>query len=308
MPEFSQREVRVGESIARIRAHHEAALELLRLGRLADARLQATRPITNIVPDLAVELRACGLSVAGLSAALAGMAWRVRRDVSHAAGALGSAAALLEATLQEVAGGSVRAPSFRASVVVALVERAARAYRRAVESGELDPYQEAYALGRWVARDRVAEQIDLGDLVLDSPLPPAHPVPVEAFERSAQDVREALERRFGVVSTVRSPLDDIERVVSLLDGVVGAYRPATQAAAARLASEAFVRVYTGVRDVLAERAPRLAEEISTLGAMLRVDINAREPEAQITSLVARAKELLGDARGVFQSSSPRDKK
>lgn len=314
MSSFGAADVRVGEALARIRAHHGVALELLRMGRRADALLQATRPITGILPWLANELRGYGTLVSELTAVLARSASTVRQgaDEREIRRAFRRAALVTHRGTKMVVGAGSRTQGYGASVVVALLSRAAELYQAAVGTGDLARYQEAHALVHCAAR--MYEELTPKDddasssfaVLLDAfPLPvaPLEPAPAPRVDAAVARVKKALAGSLGALTDLREkPPETIARLDRLLEDVSTAYASGTRPVAARLASEVCLRGYVPLREDLAQRAPDVERELTELlGVELRRAINEGVDRAEVSGTVARARYLLAAAEGALRA-------
>ncbi|MGH2734902.1 MAG: hypothetical protein ACRDKZ_04930, partial [Actinomycetota bacterium] len=302
-------DVRLGEALHRSGAHCLACYELYRLGRRADALLQAARPITDVLPWLETELRANRAELAAFVRVVSAMGAQVRANVRarklHRAEARVDPA--IAALLEKAVGPSAHAGPYLSSVAVALLRTTLRSYEDAVTSEDLGEYQTAYACARRAGallqlaaakRDsELRQELAALRMALPSVEPPPRLARPASLEISIGRV-VAVAERMGASSGDENELDDaIAKVERLLDDVVSSYSEGVPALSARLAATLYLRAYEPLRSELSDSDQLLEEQLSELlGVELRRSINDAAPLERVTELSAQARELLRSAR------------
>ncbi|MDQ3953995.1 MAG: hypothetical protein M3285_00400 [Actinomycetota bacterium] len=308
------------EALAQIRGHHLVSLELLEAGDDKGAALHAGHPIDEILASVSSELGEHDPEIAeALATALEQGLTAVTEDkpVAEVEAAYDEAAAITERALSSVVGEDAASPSFRGSVIAALLGTAGHEYEEAVGDDGLRllaEYQDGYAFvseGRRLyseiegdvtdASAEEAEEVDEAFEFLESALPSAEPPAklVDALEvtSAAELIGHELEETVGAAPTKESdPEEVVAEIEELLGEIVATYKAGDADAAAELAAEAYLENYEVIEAEVIEKAPDVNEELEPLlGADLRRQITAGAPVEDIEQMVARAEELLADA-------------
>jgi hypothetical protein len=306
--EFGASQVVLAERLARIRAHHLVAAELLVAGRGRDALLQVSRPITQILPTLESELRGRGDAVAVLTSALGGCGAAVRSGSARRARKVFVAARKATNHALELGVGSVcSSPRFKASVAAAVLGRVEDSYRSAWAAGDLPGYEDCFGLARVageICADFGAEIPYVVALLAVFPdvVPPPSPVAPDVVSELIRGAHADLARDYGAVTLLEPTAEDaIAALSARLDDVRAAYRQGARPLAARLAASLFLQAFEPARPTLAGAAPEATEELAAvLGVELRVGINAG---LEIDEIAERANSLMHAVMESAQSVS-----
>lgn len=309
-----------GEALAQIRGHHLVSLELYEEGDKKGAAVHAGHPIAEILDSVRSELEEHDPQVGqDLADALEAGATAVaeNKSASEVADAYEQAAAATDRALTAVVGSNSDTPSYKGSVISAVLSTAGHEYDEAVgDEGIrlLAEYQDGYAfvqearrLYQEVAGDveaaslEEAEEIDEAFEVLEtalpSPRPPKQPADVLDVVSAAELIGHELEETVGAEPVVESdPEEIVAEIEELLDEIVATYEAGDPDAAAELSAEAYLENYELIEAEVIEQAPDVNEELEPLlGADLRRRISAGAPADEIKEMVKRAKELLVQA-------------
>jgi hypothetical protein len=315
-----------GESLAQIRGHHLVSLELYKAGDVKGAKVHAGHPVVEILASVEGELDEHDAKVGdelatsleqGFNAVTEG------RSADEVAAAYDEAATATQHALAAVVGDAAEEASYQGSVVSALLSTAAHEYEEAVGDNEirlLAEYQDGYAfviearrLYEEIAGDveaaskEEAEEIDEAyetlDKALPSPQPPAQLADKLDVEAAAELIAHELEETVDAEPVVESdPAEVVEHIEELLTEIEKTYAAGDADAAAELSAEAYLENYEVIEADVIELAPKINEELEPLlGAALREEIQAGAPQAEIESMIARARELLREALAVLES-------
>ncbi|MDQ3985515.1 MAG: hypothetical protein M3280_03350 [Actinomycetota bacterium] len=312
-----------GEALAQIRGHHLVSLELYEAGDDKGAAVHASHPIDEILDSVRSELEEHDPEVAEeLAAALEDAANAVSegKPVEEVASAYEEAAGATERALAAVVGEET--PSYKGSVIAALLATAAHEYEEAVGADGVrllaefqDGYafvQEAHRLYEEIASDveavstEEAEEIDeaFGALeeALPAPKPPAQLADALDVESAAELIGHELEETVGAAPVEESdPEAIVAEIEELLHEIVTTYEAGDADAAAELSAEAYLENYEVIEAEVIEKAPQVNEELEPLlGADLRKRISEGAPTSEIKQMVERAKELLAEALAALE--------
>lgn len=309
-----------GESLAQIRGHHLVSLELYRAGDHRGASIHAGHPIDEILTSVASELEEHAPELSKeLSDQLAAGARAIAdgASVDELTAIYEEAASTTRRAEEAVIGGSASEPAYRGSVIAALLATAGHEYEEAVgDRGIRLPaeYQDGYAFvtearrlyaeiapGVESAAPEEADEIEAAFEALDAALPSAQPPkqPADALDVTSATklIGHELEETVGATPAEESdPAAIVAEIEELLDEIVQTYRNGDADAAAELSAEAYLENYEVIEAEVIELAPEVNEELEPLlGADLRKELGAGAPVEEIEEMVARAKELLGEA-------------
>lgn len=321
VPEDANAEtIAFGESLAQIRGHHLASLELYEAGDEETAAVHATHPVEEILASVQSELEEHGGTLGSdLAAALEEGVTAVTSGapVEEVAAAHNEAAALTQEALVAVVGEEASTSSYRGSVIAALLATAAHEYEEAVgDEGIrlLAEYQDGYAfvsegrrLYEEIAGDveaasmEEADEIEEAFGVLDSAFPSMTPPKKLAdkadVEAAASLIGHELEETVDAAPVVESdPAEIVATIEELLTEIEETYAAGDADGAAELSAEAYLQNYEVIEAEVIELAPEINEELEPLlGAELRRQMQEGAPQEEIESMIARARELLADA-------------
>ncbi|MGH3116864.1 MAG: hypothetical protein ACRDQ2_07065 [Gaiellales bacterium] len=280
---FSISDIAFGEALIGVSAHLDNALEMYRRGDAAAALVHANRSLEQM-PRISSELwrftelaTVLNQAVGAVSSAI-----RARHPVPHVAETLETYDRLSARAVGAVVGEGASSPAYRASVVVALMRTATAAH----EAGVGD---DARAL---VLRARSLAAMLWGGAISPDEVD-------RAFERlvsSPDDVRSsvaaiatALHDSFGAVLNLEpEPRELLDRVLGLLEGAREAARAGDSFRADKLVGQAYVEVYTPLRETLQGWTSE-AELSELIGTRIRRALAAGEP---VDDLLYRARRLL----------------
>ena len=309
-----------GEAIAQIRGHHIAALELYEAGDNKGASVHADHPIAEILDSVRSELEehdaASGEQLASALEAV-GQAIAERAPVDEVAAAIDEAATTADEALTTVVGDQVGDPSYKGSVIAALLATAGHEYEEAVGANGVrlvaefqDGYafvQEAQRLYEEIAADvedasmeeaaEIEEAFETLEAALPAPQPPTELASKEDVTAATELIGHELEETVGAAPVVESdPEEIVAEIERLLDEIVAIYEQGDADAAAELSAEAYLENYEVIEAEVIEMAPDVNAELEPLlGADLRRQIREGAPVEDIKDMVTRAKELLQEA-------------
>jgi hypothetical protein len=321
----SAESIQFGNSLAQIRGHHQVALELYEAGDIDGAVTHAGHPIHELLDAVSSELEEHNGPAdelgSGLDEVLAAIedeapAESVGEAIENVRGITFDAAAAVD-------GDEITSSAYIGSVISSLAATAAHEYEEAVAGGGgiklLAEYQDGYAFlgeARSLYEDIVvdvesasteeAEEIEEAFETLETAFPAAMPpkdlADAEDVESAAALIGHELEETVGAAALEESdPAEVAEEIESLLDEVVAAYKDGDAEAAAELSAEAYLENYEVIEADVIEYAPEINEELEPLlGAELRRQIQEGASVEDIETMVARAKELLGDALEILE--------
>lgn len=317
----------LGESLAQIRGHHLASLELYKAGDEQGAAVHAGHPIHEILDSVRSELEARAPDVADELAEQLMAAEKAITDGAPAAelAVIYDTAATITVRAEEaVVGESASESSYEGSVIAALLATAGHEYEEAIEDGDvrlLAEYQDGYAFVHEARRlyDEIesevqsaaaeeAEEIHKAFKVLDRALtslqPPDRVVDVLEVTSATQLIGHELEETVEATLVEESdPGSLVTEIEGLLDEIVETYEAGEADAAAELAAEAYLENYEVIEAEVIELAPEVNEELEPLlGAELRKQIRAGASVAEVERSITRAKELLVDALKAIEKS------
>lgn len=309
-----------GGSLAQIRGHHLVSLELYEAGDIKGAQVHAGHPIAEILDSVNSELAEHAPEVgeelaaqlnAGAQAVAAGA------PAEELAAIYDDVAATTRRAEEAVAGDAVTEPSYKGSVVAALLATAGHEYEEAVQDGRitlLAEYQDGYAFVREARRlydeiepdvraasaeeaDEVEEAFEVLDSAFASAQPPRTPADVVDVTSATGLIGHELEETVDATPVTESDPDAIvAEIERLLDEIVETYAAGDADAAAELAAEAYLKNYEVIEADVIEIAPDINEELEPLlGADLRAAMSDGAPVEDIEQMAARAKELLAEA-------------
>ncbi|MFN2389406.1 MAG: hypothetical protein ABR575_07370 [Actinomycetota bacterium] len=316
-----------GESLAQIRGHHLVSLELYEAGDEQGAAVHASHPVDEILASVQSELgehdpdtgEALAASLEeGLGAVTGG------RPADEVAAAYEETATLTHDALVAVVGDEVEEPSFRGSVIAALLSTAAHEYDEAVGADGvrlLAEYQDGYAFVSEARRlyEEIAADVEAASMeeaeeieeafetlaeALPSPTPPKQLADKLDVEAAATLIGHELEETVDAEPVVESdPAEVVANIEDLLTEIEETYAAGDAEAAAELSAEAYLENYEIIEADVIELAPEVNEELEPLlGAALRDEIQAGASQEDIGSMIARARELLREALEVLEGA------
>ncbi len=312
--------VAFGEALAQIRGHHLVSLELYEAGDVKGAAVHAGHPIAEILDSVRSELEEHDPALSeDLAAALEEGAGAIAAEepADQVATAFAEAAAVTDRALTVVVGAASEGPSYKGSVIAALLATAAHEYEEAVGNKGmrlLAEFQDGYAFVQEAARlyedivsdveaasseeaEEVEEAFDTLEKALPAPTAPAQLADALDVESAAELIGHELEETVGASPVEESdPEEVVATIEELLDEIVATYDGGDADAAAELSAEAYLENYEVIEAEVIEKAPAINEELEPLlGADLRKRIGEGAPVSDIKQMVARAKELLAEA-------------
>ena len=310
-----------GSALAQVRGHHLVSLELYRAGDMKGASTHAGHPVAELLSGIAGELEEHG--GADIAEELTTVLDRGPEAIAKEASAdelaaiYEEAAVVTEAAADHLVGDDASTPSYRGSVIAALLSTAAHEYDEAVGDAGIRleaEYQDGYAfvleakrLYEEIAADvesassEEAAEIDEAFEVLDSAFvsaePPKEPVDKLEVESAAELIGHELEETVDAeVSAAREPEEVAEEIEHLLDEIVETYEAGDADAAAELSAEAYLENYEVIEAGVIDAAPDINEELEPLlGADLRKAILDGEPVEDVAAMIEQAKTLLAQA-------------
>jgi hypothetical protein len=313
-------EIEVGSMLAQIRGHYRAAVERYEAGETADATKHARHPAREILialrPDL--EQMAPGSSQQ-LQSALDRVATTVaaERSAPQVEVAVDTANRATVTAEREAVGEKADSEAYRGSVIASLLATAAHEYKEAVAGNRVRlpiEYQDAYGFVREgeamygpiapaVEEKSAAEAEEIEEAfgalqrAIPSGDPPQRPAPFEDVERNANLIGAELEETVGATPARESDPQAVRaKIEQLLDEALETYDPESPERAAELVAEAYLENYETIEGAVIEAAPDINAKLEPLlGAELRKRMREGAPVAEIESMVARAKQLLGQA-------------
>lgn len=311
--------VELATSMAQARAHAAVALELFEIDDVEGATLHAGHPLAEILDPLEGELGEHGADTAALSSAFEELAASVAGADEAAVGeAVGEVEKATTEAAEAVSEGASDDPAFDGSVVAVLLSDASHEYEEAVAGdgsiGLLEEYQDAYGFVNEAellyeevradveeASEEEADEIEEAFSTLEAALPeasaPDEAAPAEDVEQAAALIGHELEETVGALPLEDSdPAEVVAEIESLLDEIETLYEDGETEEAAELAAEAYLENYEVIEAGVIQAAPEVNEELEPLlGAELRKQIQEGAEPEEISSMVARAKELLQEA-------------
>jgi hypothetical protein len=317
----SPEDISFGEALAQIRGHHLVSLELYEAGDDKGAAVHAGHPIQEILASVASELdeHAEGLG-AELESTLQAGATAIAQEKSgpEVASAFEDAAEVTDRALAAVVGNDAAEPAYIGSVVAALLSTAAHEYEEAVDPKSgirlLAEYQDGYAFVIEGARmyeaieadvsaasaeeaEEIEEAFEVLSDAFPGPVPPKDLSEVLDVEAAAELIAHELEETVDAEPLEESdPEEVVAEIEELLTEIEETYAAGDPDAAAELSAEAYLENYEVIEADVIELAPEVNEELEPLlGADLRRQIKAGAPQAEIESMIARARELLHEA-------------
>jgi hypothetical protein len=309
-----------GAALAQIRGHHLISLELYKAGDDKGAAVHAVHPIAEILDSVSGELEGRAPEVAAelaerLDAGTKAIA--EERAPTKLAAIYEDVAAITQRAEEAVVGQEAFQPSFKGSVISALLATAGQEYEEAVGRKGIRlvvEYQDGYAFvqeGRRLynaiadevraAAAEEAEEIEEAFASLGKAFPsarsPRRPVAALDVTSATELIGHELEETVEATPVIESdPEAIVAEIEELLDEIVESYEDGNAAAAAELSAEAYLEKYEVIEAEVIELAPEVNAELEPLlGAELRRQINADAPVADIKEMVARAKRLLHEA-------------
>jgi hypothetical protein len=309
-----------GEALAQIRGHHLVSLELYEAGEEEGAAVHAGHPIDEILSSVRSELEEHDPDVGNeLAAVLEDGANAVASGgpADEVSAAYEEAAGVTEDALASVVGDSAEEPSYKGSVISALLSTAAHEYEEAIGPNGvrlLVEYQDGYAFVTEARRlyeeiagdvesasteeaEEIEEAFESLESALPSPEPPSRLADKLHVEAAAELIAHELEETVNAAPVEESdPAEVVAKIEELLGEIEEKYAAGDADAAAELSAEAYLENYEIIEAEVIELAPEVNEELEPLlGAALREEIQAGAPQQEIESMVARARELLNDA-------------
>lgn len=323
--QLSDEAIGFGEALAQIRGHHLVSLELYRAGDKKGAAVHAGHPIAEILDSVRSELEEHDPAVGeNLAAALEEGATAIAQEKSpeEVEAAFDDAASATDEALATVVGADSDEPSYKGSVIAALLSTAGREYEEAVGPGGvrlLAEFQDGYAFVQEVQRlyEEIAAEVEAESMeeaeeieeafatleqALSSPEPPAQLADKAEVAAAAELIGHELEETVGAAPVEESdPAAVVEEIERLLDEIVAAYEAGDADEAAEFSAEAYLENYEVIEAQVIELAPEVNEELEPLlGAELRHRITGDAPVSEIKDMVARAKELLAEALAALE--------
>ncbi|MDQ4145635.1 MAG: hypothetical protein M3198_18200 [Actinomycetota bacterium] len=322
-------DVAFGSSLAQIRGHHLASLELYRAGNTTGALVHAGHPIEEILASVRSELQTHYASVAkSLEQALQAPAEHIRQGVSVQAlqRTYDRAASVTRLAESSIVGDLARSSEYKASVIAALVGVSEHEYEEAVGEGEtvkfLDEYQDAYgflneaqklyvALGSEVqqASPEAADEIGRAFARLNKALPSTRPpdklTSLPEVQSAAGLIARNLTQALDALPVEEADPDEAAaQIEQLLDQVLTAYSQGEVDRAEELTAEAYLQHYEDIEVAVISKAPDVNDQLEPLlGSELRKKIQEKAPESEIEALVARAKQLLREGLGALKEGA-----
>ena len=310
-----------GESLAQIRGHHRAGLELYEAGDLSGALVHAGHPIDEILASVTSELEEHGGPADELATVLEDVRSAMENEEPAASveDAIDQTRNLTFEALRALAGDDAETPSFRGSVIAALLTTAGHEYEEAIAGGKgkvklLAEYQDGYAFvleANELYNDVVAEveaasaeeaeEIEEAFGVLNDAFPGVQPPKELAdaldVESAAALIGHELEETVGATLLETSdPAEVADEINRLLDEILAAYEDGDADAAAELSAEAYLENYEVIEAEVIEMGPDINAELEPLlGAELRRQIQEGAPVEDIAAMIERARVLLADA-------------
>jgi hypothetical protein len=318
--EVGGEQVTFGSLVAQIRGHHRAAVERHGAGDRKAALKHAGHPAKEVLDSIRPELeQPSPETVQSLTRALAALPEAIR-DGSHAevGDAVSAAAAETRKAEAAVVGETSGTDAYKGSVIADLTAVAAHEYEEALDGKRIvreDEFQDGYGFiqeaqdlyraieprvkaGSEHEAAEISEAFEKLEAAMPSGNPPANPAPLEEVEEAAKLVGAELEETVGARPAEESDPKAVQAEIErLLDEIVRTYDPANPDASAELAAEAYLQNYETIEAGVIDAAPEVNAELEPLlGAELRRQIRAGASQAEIESMVRRAKQLL--AQGV----------
>ena len=317
--------VSLASALAQVRGHHRVALELYSENDHDGASTHSAHPVAELLPLLTTELEEHGGDVAALEGAIQSVNDAIAKDegVEAARSAIDDAAAETETALAALVDDPAD-PAFVGSTIASLLGTAGHEYEEAVAGDGIElvaEYQDGYAfvaeaeemydtLRADIESDEPeeAEEIEEAFGILTNAFatasPPEDPIAVEDVVNAAALVGHELEETVGAEVVEDSDPDEIvERIEGLLDEIEAAYAAGDADEASELAAEAYLENYEVIEADVIELAPEINEELEPLlGAELRRQMEAGASEEEIGEMIARAKELLGQALAAIEEA------
>lgn len=317
--------IEFGEALAQLRGHHLVSLELYEAGDEQGAAVHASHPVDEILASVQSELNEHDPDVGeqlassleeGLSAVAEG------RPAEEVAAAFDETAALTQDALTSVVGDQAEEPSYKGSVISALLSTAGHEYEEAVGADGirlLAEYQDGYAFVSEAQRlyegiasdveaasmeeaDEIEEAFDTLEQALPSPEPPAQLADKLDVVAAAELIGHELEETVDAEPVVESdPAEIVANIEELLTEIEETYAAGDAEAAAELSAEAYLENYEIIEADVIELAPEVNEELEPLlGAALREELQAGATQEDIEAMIARARELLQEALEVLE--------
>jgi hypothetical protein len=317
--------IQFGESLAQIRGHHRVALELYEAGDTEGALVHAGHPIHELLDSVNSELEEHDGPAEELSSGLTAVQTAI--EDGEPAGSVADSIESVKSTTEEaataLAGDDATSSQYIGSVTSVLISTAAHEYEEAIAGGDgvrlLAEFQDGYAfvgearsMYEGIAADvesasaeeaeEIEEAFEVLEGALPSPEPPKDLASAEDVEAAAKLIGHELEETVGAVAVEDADPEEIaEEIESLLDEIVATYADGDADAAAELSAEAYLENYEVIEAEVIEHAPEINEELEPLlGAELRRQIQEGAPVEDIEAMVARAKELLGEALAALE--------
>lgn len=311
--------VDLATALAQARGHAAVALELFEADDVEGATLHAGHPLAEIYDPLQGELEEHGADTDSLSAAFEELAASVSEGDAGAVGeAVGEVEAATTEAAEAVSEGASDDPAFDGSVISSLLGDAAHEYGEAIAGdgsfGLLEEYQDAYGFINEAeilydevrteveeASEEEAAEIEEAFSTLEAALPqaaePDEAAPAEDVEAATSLIAHELEETVGALPLEDSdPEEVVAEIESLLDEIETLYADGEAEEAAELAAEAYLENYEVIEAGVIQAAPEVNEELEPLlGAELRKQIQEGAEPEEISSMIARAKELLHEA-------------
>lgn len=309
-----------GEALAQIRGHHLASLELYEAGDQKGAEIHAGHPVAEILSSVRSELDEHDPSAGDeLAAALEDGTDAVAqgRPAEEVSAAFDEAARLTESALASVVGDQAEEPSYKGSVISALLSTAAHEYEEAIGPRGvrlLVEYQDGFAFVTEARRlyeeivgevesasaeeaEEIEEAFESLESALPSLEPPRSPADKLDVEAAAELIAHELEETVDAAPVEESdPAEVVANIEELLGEIEETYAAGDADAAAELSAEAYLENYEVIEADVIELAPEVNEELEPLlGVELREEIQAGAPQQQIESMIARSRELLNEA-------------
>jgi hypothetical protein len=223
-----------------------------------------------------------------------------------------------------VAGGAYATPSYRGSVVSALLDTAAHEYEEALSNGRierLDEYQDGYGFLTEARRmygeiekdvksasaeeaEEIGEAFEGLDRAFRSGAEPTNPASIEDVERATGLVAAELSETVDALAPESAETGEVaERIEALLKQIAREYDRTQPDATAELAAEAYLENYEVIEPDVIDKAPEVNAKLEPLlGAELRKRIREGAPQAQIESMTEEAQKLLDQAVARLEGS------
>ena len=314
-------QVKVAKHIEQAKGHLAVALAAYQAGDMAHAKLHAGHPSQENLDVLEAPLKARDPALAtALRQSLPApvQALESRPNAPAFERAVADAGERLDQALRALVPAQVLADtSFRALVLLEMLEAVREEYGEAVEGGKVvspEEYQDAYGffvrarslyqeIGAALAPDtRRQTEEEFSNLARALPgfAHPSSPVPLDRVQGWTESLARKLADATGVQIKRTDPVAEVATIKGYLDRILTTYEQGNAARATELAAEMYLDHYEKIEYMIIEKAPKLNGTLEPLlASKIRARIKAGAPVSELAALVRQAQAALDDAGKVL---------